>query len=427
MDEAKVIKGDIERAQALEAELRAQGQPATRENRPNPVPVIGMSQDEANNYSIVRAIRAADEVSKDPRAWQRIAPLEFEASEAVAERTGMRPRSFFVPPDVLFNRALKRMRDERRGWIYQPVERREMNKTTATEGGNLVATDLLVDSFIEMLRNAMAVQRAGATILGDLVGDIAIPRQTGGATAYWVAESNNVTGSTPTVDQVPMKPKTVGAYTDISRKLLKQSSIDVEAFVRRDLSTTVALAIDLASLHGAGDASNEPTGIAGTTNVGVCYAGGAANNGVNVNGAALTWADIVNLETKLAVNNADIGTLAYMTNAKVRGALKQTARVSGTDSRFIWSDDAAAPLNGYPAWVTNQVSSTLSKGGATTLSAMFHGNWADLIIGMWGMLDVLVDPYTGGKAGTVRTIVLQDVDSVLRHPESFAVILDAVA
>jgi hypothetical protein len=86
-------------------------------------------------------------------------------------------------------------------------------------------------------------------------------------------------------------------------------------------------------------------------------------------------------------------------------------------------------VNGYPFHVTNQVSSTLTKGSGTGVgvcSAIFFGNWADLIIGMWGGLDILVDPYTGGTAGTVRVIALQDVDVAVRHAESFAAMLDAL-
>jgi len=46
---------------------------------------------------------------------------------------------------------------------------------------------------------------------------------------------------------------------------------------------------------------------------------------------------------------------------------------------------------------------------------------------MWGGLDLLVDPYTGGTSGTVRVSVLQDVDVTVRHPESFSAMVDALA
>lgn len=395
MKQADDIQADITRRERLGNAETEMSQPATQANRPDPN--IGMSQREVQRYSLVRAIRAAADV-RNPRAWDN-ARLEREASEAVAQRMGKSPQGFYVPYD------------------YLNGERRDLLVGTPTAGGNMVATDLLASNFIDLLRNRMVLQAAGATMLTGLVGNIAIPRQTGGATAYWVAENNAPTESQQAVDQVPMTPKTVGAYTDIARKLIMQSSVDVEAFVRRDLSTVQALAIDLAGLHGTG-ASNQPTGVAITSGIGSVVGGS--------DGAAPTWANIVSLETEVAQDNADLGSLGYITNAKVRGKLKSTNKVANT-AEMVW--DARfpdTPLNGYRAPVSNQVRSDISKGNGTNLSAIFFGNWSDLLIGMWGALDILVDPYTGSTAGTVRVVALQDVDIAVRHAESFAAMLDAV-
>jgi HK97 family phage major capsid protein len=350
-----------------------------------------MGERDLRNYSLVRAIRAIVNGN-----WKG-AELEYEASEATAKKLGKEPRGFFVPLD----------------WM----EYRDLNKGTPAQGGYLVATDLLSQSFIDLLRNKMMVQRAGATVLGGLVGDIAIPKQSGGATAYWVAEGNSPTESQLAVAQVAMSPKTVGAFTDITRKLLLQSSVDVERLVRSDLAATLAIAIDYAALHGSG-ASNQPRGIANTTGIGSVVGG--------TNGAAPTWEHIVKLETEVAIDNADIGALAYMTNPKVRGKLKVTQRTPTYGDIMVWESNNT-PLNGYPAYVTNQVRSDLDKGTSTGVcSAIFFGNWNDLLIGMWGTLDIMVDPYTQSTSGTIRVVALQDVDIAVRYPESFAAMLDAL-
>jgi HK97 family phage major capsid protein len=122
-------------------------------------------------------------------------------------------------------------------------------------------------SFIDLLRNASALDQAGATVLTGLTGNVAIPRQSGAATAYWVAESGSPTESQQTVDQVSLVPRTVAAYTDFSRRLMIQSSIDVENMVRNDLAQVIALKIDAAGLYGTG-ASNEPLGLKNTTGIG---------------------------------------------------------------------------------------------------------------------------------------------------------------
>jgi len=360
---------------------------------PVPTADIGMTEKEARSYSFLRAINAL--ANPGDRKAQEAAAFEREASDAFAAKYGRAATGFFVPTEV---------------------QRRDLNVATATAGGNVVATNLLAASFIDLLRNKMVLTDLGAQFLSGLVGNIAIPRATGGATAYWVAESGAPTESQQAFDQVPLSPKTVGAFTDISRKLLLQSSIDVEGFVRNDLATVIALAIDLAAINGSG-ASNQPTGILNTVGIG-SVAGGT-------NGAAPTWQHMIDLETAVALANADVGTMAYLTNAKVRGKLKTTQKVATYGDDFVWSEDGT--VNGYTAVVSNQVPSNLTKGTSSGVcSAILFGNFADLIIGQWGALDLTVDPYTGSTSGTVRVVALQDVDIAVRHAESFAAMKDAL-
>lgn len=390
MAEIETLGNDIERLERLERAQAAAGggeerggeQRQTQPDDPN----IGMNEREIQQYSLVRAINAAYRARRgEPNAW-RGAELELEASQAVSQRLGQTPEGFFVPYDWAG-----------RGLSQQNRERRDMSVGNPAAGGYFVAEDILSQSFIELLRNRMVVRQAGATVLTGLVGDIAIPKQTSGATAYWLGEGGAPTESTQAIGQVPMTPRTVGAFSDYTRKLLLQASIDVEAFMRNDLTAVLQLAIDLAALHGAGSA-NQPLGIANTTGIGAPGTGAASE------------ALVVDLETAVAVDNADVGRLAYMTNATVRGTLKKTDIGTDTMGR-VWNTMAGnTPVNGYPAWVTNQVTGT----------NIFFGNWADLIIGFWSGLDIMVDPYTHSTSGTVRVVALQDCDVAVRHPESFA-------
>lgn len=362
-------------------------------SKPLPTADIGLSAKETKQFSVVRAIHAL--ANPQDQAAQRAAAFEFEASLAVGTKMGKAARGFFVPNEV---------------------QRRDLVVGTPTAGGNLVATELLSGSFIDMLRNAMVIDRMGVRMMTGLVGQIAIPKQTGSATAYWVAENGAPTESQQAIGQVTMSPKTVGAFTDISRKLTLQSSISVEQMVNQDLATVLGLAIQQAAISGTG-ASNQPSGL--LTLITPSVIGGA-------NGLAPNWAHIVDLETAVSVANADMGTLGYLTNTKVRGKLKTTEKFTGTSGQPIW-DNSGQPLNGYNAGVTNAVPSNLVKGtSGATASAIIFGNFADLMIGMWGSLDIMVDPYTGSTAGTVRVVALQDVDVAVRNAESFATMVDAL-
>jgi len=364
------------------------------EATPLPTADIGLTQREAKNFSFIRAINALAATGAESRKAREMAAFEIECSNAVSEKMGKEARGIFVPTEV---------------------QNRDLVVGTATAGGHTVATDLLASSFIDLLRNRMSVMAAGARMMTGLVGNIAIPRQTGAATAYWVTESNAPTESQQAFDQVLMSPKTVGAFTDISRKLLLQSSIDVEALVRSDLATVLGLEIDRAALNGSGSAP-EPRGVMQTVGIGSVIGGGT--------GLAPNWGHIVALETAIATANADIGNMAYITNAKVRGKLKGTF-VDGPGTGIPVFQQGDTPLNGYRAIISNQVPSNLVK-TTTGLSAILFGNWADLMVGMWGSLDLMVDPYTHSTSGTVRVVALQDVDVAVRHVESFAAMLDAI-
>lgn len=373
--------------------------------RPAESPEIGLTEKEAKGFSFCKALLAA----QDPHHAQAIAPFELECSRAAQAKRGdsrdkSREGAITIPTDVL-NQSFKR----------------DLTVGAPTGGGNSVATNLLAGSFIDLLRNAMMLDALGITWLRDLNGNIAIPSQTGTATAFWVAESGAVTESQQTVGQVTMTAKTVGAFTDYSRRLLLQSSLDVESFVRTDLAQMLGVEMQRAALHGSG-ASNEPTGLFGTAGIS-SVAGGT-------NGLAPTYDHIVDLESGVANVNAAAGNLAYLTNTKVRGKLRKTQEFASTNGRAVWTTGAevgVGELLGYAAYATNSVSSTLTKGTSSGVcSAIAFGNWSDLMIGLWGGLDIMLDPYTGALSGTKRVVALQDCDVAVRRAASFGVMLDAL-
>jgi len=333
---------------------------------------IGLSKEEARSFSFLRAINYL--ANPTDRAAREAAGFEIEASEAAAAKLGRSSRGITIPMDVMT---------------------RDLNVGTATAGGNLVETQLDSANFIDLLRNASALDQAGATVLTGLSGNVNIPRQSGAGTAYWVAESGSPTESQQSIDQISLTPKTCGAFTDYSRKLLIQSSIDVENMVRNDLARVIALEIDRVGLYGSGS-SNQPLGLKDTT--GVLTEDFAADTP--------TFSEVVALESDVSGANALLGSPVYLMNSVMRGGLKTKAKDSGS-GLFVMEGDL---VNGYRGVLSNQVAS----------GDLWFGNFADLIIGYFSGLDLMVDPYTGSTSGTVRVVALQDVDVAVRHPESFS-------
>lgn len=333
---------------------------------------IGLSEKESRSFSFLRAINYL--ANPTDRSARDAAGFEIEASDAAAAKLGRQSRGITVPQDVM---------------------RRDLSVGVATAGGNLVATDLDAGSFIDLLRNASALDQAGATVLTGLTGNVAIPRQSGAATAFFVAESGAPSESQQTVDQVSLTPKTVAAFTDYSRRLMLQSSIDVENMVRNDLASVLALRIDLAGLYGTGS-NNEPLGLKLTAGV------GTEDFALD----APSFAEVVALESDVATANALLGSPVYLMNAAMRGNLKTTTKDGGSGLFLMEGNE----VNGYTGVLSNQVAA----------GDLWFGNFADLIIGYFSGLDLLVDPFTHSTSGTLRVTAMQDVDIAVRHPESFS-------
>jgi HK97 family phage major capsid protein len=330
---------------------------------------IGMPPKDIQEYSILRAIQAL--LNKD---WSK-AGLELEASKEVAKRSGVDPRGFFIPPDVLLGKV---------------IGKRDI---TTSGAAGLIATEHLAGSFIDLLRNRSRIIQLGAVTLAGLQGNVSIPKQTGAATAYWVDEGGETTESTPAFGALTLGPKTVTARVDYTRRMLLQSNPDIEMLVTNDLINVLALAIDLAAINGDGT-GGKPIGILNTSGIG------------DVTGTTLAWAGVVEFETDVASANADIGSMAYLTNAAVNGILKTREKATNT-ARFLAEN---GEMNGYPVAVSNQVPA----------ATMIFGVFGQILIGFWSGLDIKLDEVTLGDSGGIVVRAFQDCDIGIRQAAAFS-------
>jgi len=365
-----------------------------------------MSEREKARYSMLRAVNAAV-----GRNWKE-AGFELECSNEISKRLGRAPQNehgFFMPTNIQFGaRATYTVGTPGAG----------------TAGGTTVATNLLAGSFIEVLRNRARVLQLGATVLSGLVGSVDIPRQTGQSSTYWVTEGNNVTQSEATFDKVSLAMKTIGTYSQVTRNMLMQSTPDIDMIARGDLIAAMALGIDLAALSGSGS-GGQPLGIGNVSGIGSVIGG--------TNGAQVTLDHLIDLETQVTAANVPEESLAYMVNAKTTGWLKKQKSTTG---QYLWTnnpngrrDGTPGEANGYPVARSNQARSTLTKGSASGVcSEIFFGAWPELLIGEWGVLEIVPNPYDAAvyKNGGVLLRALQSIDIGLRHNASFATMSDAL-
>lgn len=408
----KTIKGEVEgyseRLARLEEKLKRElEEAATSGIRISPVGERNEFSDKeeknVRNYSLLKVVR-----SQCPNLGftDKLEGFELEMHQEAQKESrnaGTEIKGIGVPSFVM-----KR---------WGNSEKRDMTAGTTTEGGFFRQTDVS-SSVIEPLRNRLVTAQAGAVMLGGLVGQVDIPTNGGVTTAWAATENATATESTPTIGRRQLLAKRLAGFSDLSIQLIRQTAWDVENMVRRDYLNAIAVALDLAALNGTG-ASGQPTGILGTAGIG-SVAGGT-------NGLAPTLAHIAQLEEEVAIDNADLGALSYITNPKVRRKLKTTTVDTGSGV-FVWDQrDLVNPLNGYSAQITNNMPSNLVKGASGAVcSAILFGNFNDLIIGMWGGMDVMANPYTKAKEGQVEIIANVYADVAVRRAESFAAMLDAL-
>lgn len=288
------------------------------------------------------------------------------------------------------------------------------NYTTAADGGNL--TEEGERRYLDILKDKLVVSSLGATVLTNLVGTFTAISSSA-IQAAWEGEGDKNEVKKLTYSKLTMTPHRSSVSVATTKDLLRQTSYDVEQDLLNKLTDAHANLIEKAAIDGSGT-SGEPTGILNTDGIEVVAIG--------TNGGAIAWKPIVALETKVNAANANRGRMAYLSNAKVNGALKTTEKAANT-ARFLLSDEAPKTLNGYPFDWTNVVPGNLTKGTATEkCSALIFGNFQDLYIGQWGGIDIVVDPFTGARNGEIYITLNAWNDVKIVEPKSFAVIKDIV-
>lgn len=351
---------------------------------------------ERREYSLARMIRA--QATGD---WSE-AGFEREMADEVQHRTGRAARGVYVPDFAWRAGAM----------------------ATAATGAvgdenvvdNFIPTVHRGDMFIEALRSRQVMANLGVTFMGGLTNRIKMPKFSAGATAAFVEELGNVADQSQTDAGVTLQPRTMGCFVDISRLALKESVPALDQIVQDDLLRAAADLIESTAISGSGS-SGQPTGILNNGDV------GNVDISAGTDVAALTWADLTDLvktvEDADGIINAQ--TLGWLSNPKVKAKMANTVKVASTDSIMLLNDPWNS-IYGYRAEFTSNVPSNLNPGdGGTDASALIFGDFSQLIVGLFGGADIMIDETTGGLAGTTRIIMHQDIDVAIRHGASFAI------
>ena len=289
--------------------------------------------------------------------------------------------------------------------ICIPVECRDSFTATGASG---TGSDLVDTNFMDIqtpLRDRLVLSQAGARILTGLRGNIDIPEYSG-SQAYWEGENSTAKDGGGSFSHKTMKPKRLTAILNVSRQLLIQDSLEVERLLRSDLVDAVAGKLESTVLGNHAHSDTIPDGLfTGFTDAPV----------------TMNWGNVVDLETKVDLSNALDGNTGYIMHTVLRGRGKTTVKAAQGALGFIIDPDGT--MNGYKVLRTNAASTNATTGEnptAATAWGISFANWAEMLIGQWGAIDLMTDPYTKADDAMVRIIINSYWDANMRRSSAIA-------
>ena len=369
------------------------------QNRPERITLDPKDQ---ANFRIVDLLYHLSSGRRSKRGGQEYEICEEET--ALRGKLGIETEGTPIPPQIFSDRSLYR----NNSGLF--LDKRILSAGVDTAGGHTIDDELLADGFIDILLEFHAALQM-VTMLPDLMGNITFPRLNSRSVAYWTGETEAATETTAGFDTVTLTPKHLRAWSEISTTLLHQSSIPIEQFVRRDLARALAKEWDRAILFGTG-ASNQISGINAITNLQSVMWPADGTGGVS----NFDYDSLLEVEETLGNEDALMGMLAWIVSPRIRRHGRETAELGSGTARPIWR---MGRMLDYEAYVTTQVITYATDGSISDQDTGFFANWEEMMAGMWGGIDVLVNPYSKDKEGIVRITTGQMCDIAPRHDESF--------
>lgn len=291
------------------------------------------------------------------------------------------------------------------GQIHIPLAEERAMFTAATEAATGVVVEKEQKEMLLPLQSNLVLTQAGARMMTGLKGNISWPSFTD-VDVFWEGENTEAKDAGGKFNKGALvTPVRLTATAAFSKQLLLQDNIDVEVFIRNRIAQRMAQKIEQTAFSKEKLSEYAPNGI--FTDASLAVSG------------AMSWASIVEMETKAAENNALFGNLAYIMHPKLRGLAKTKVKDQSGAGGFIADGNGQGLLNGYKALATNNIAQGLGD-GADQYGIVF-GNWADYFIGQWGALDIVVDPLSRAKESIIEITLTMWANMGMIRPESFSV------
>ena len=380
------IDTEIRRAEKMEELARVAG-----------APVVDGEEKEARAFSFSKLIHEVGE--------NKLSGLEKEMVEESAKEA----RSLGISPNGIYlsNKVMD----------LKTREMRTMTAGSATAGGNFIPLEKV--GFFDALYAKTVLDQLGATKLTGLSANVDLTGFSSGVSVAWAAETADAASGDPVTAARQLRPSRIAGYSDISKQLLLQNNQSIDQKIIQSFIKALAVAIEAAAINGSGS-SNQPLGLLGTS--------GINSVAMGTNGAVPSLAKV--LELVAAVENANAGMNGkFLINPKLVARLKQTEISSGSGAMIMsymaYFNGLADQIDGKPVFATTNVPSNLTKGTSSGVcSAMIYGDWENLVVGQFGGVELVVDPFSQAIGNKTRVVVNQHVGIAVQQPAAFGAIVD---
>lgn len=239
----------------------------------------------------------------------------------------------------------------------------------------------VVANSVDILRSpAEAFLRSdlGVTVYPGLVNQLVLPYMTED-TAAFPGENTGAASASMLPASLTLAPRRISHTQAISKETLAETNPGIYASIVQNLIAGIWLGV-----------ANDVFDTIQT------------DAPASVQDAGITYAAIAAMEASLAYTN--IGTVKYVTTPANRATLKVTAKMA--NQAPIW--DADNKVLGYDAYGVPCANSTMQ----------YMGDFSKCVIGQWGGIEIIVDPYTSAAAGLINLTVVGMFDTGLLNPKS---------
>ncbi|MCP3893900.1 MAG: phage major capsid protein [Bacteroides sp.] len=258
---------------------------------------------------------------------------------------------------------------------------------------------MTIGEIIQPLEKGLILSLVGCKMQYGLIGDWALP-VVAGIEATIMDENAEVADSKIDITKLSPSPKRVTLAIPVSNRAIDQSNNALLEIVRTQLTLGLTRLLNKWMF--------QPTKIVAKASDGCFVSAATAPAVATAAGADLSWKDVVKLKGSVMKTGVVFdGTAAYVCSAMTYADLEATPRDAGS-GRMILED---GKINGFPVFMTEYIGDDVLGFGIFNYE----------LVGQFGKMRIIVDPYTGAKKNLVYFVLNTDFDMLTTRTEAFGI------